>query len=62
MKRIVEHVIPPKLGYALIVKQGQTLRITDLEGKQRHAPVHPLPPDDDVREGDAGAQGRARHP
>jgi uncharacterized protein len=34
MKRIVEHVIPPKLGYALVVKKGQTLRITDLEGKQ----------------------------
>jgi uncharacterized protein YcgI (DUF1989 family) len=34
MKRIVEQIIPPKLGYAVVVKKGQTLRITDLEGKQ----------------------------
>jgi hypothetical protein len=34
MKRIFEHVIPPKLGFGLIVKKGQTLRIIDLEGKQ----------------------------
>ena len=34
MKRIVDHVIPPKLGFGLVVKKGQTLRITDLEGKQ----------------------------
>ncbi len=34
MNRILEHVLPPKLGFALIVKKGQTLRVTDLEGKQ----------------------------
>jgi uncharacterized protein YcgI (DUF1989 family) len=34
MKRIFEHVIPSKLGFGLIVKKGQTLRIIDLEGKQ----------------------------
>jgi uncharacterized protein YcgI (DUF1989 family) len=34
MPRILEHVIPPKLGFGLVVKKGQTLRITDLEGKQ----------------------------
>jgi uncharacterized protein len=34
MKRILEHVIPPKLGYALVVTRGQHLRIIDLEGKQ----------------------------
>jgi uncharacterized protein YcgI (DUF1989 family) len=34
MKRLVEHVIPPKQGFALTVKKGQTLRIIDLEGKQ----------------------------
>ena len=34
MKQILEHVIPPKLGYGLVVKQGQHLRIIDLEGKQ----------------------------
>jgi len=34
MPRIVDHVIPPKLGFGLVVRKGQTLRITDLEGKQ----------------------------
>ena len=34
MPRVLEHVIPPKLGFGLVVKKGQTLRITDLEGKQ----------------------------
>jgi uncharacterized protein YcgI (DUF1989 family) len=34
MPRILDHVIPPKLGFGLVVKKGQTLRITDLEGKQ----------------------------
>ena len=34
MKRILEHIIPPKLGYGLVVRQGQTLRIMDMEGKQ----------------------------
>ena len=34
MKRILEHVIPPKLGYGLLVKRGQHLRVVDLEGKQ----------------------------
>jgi uncharacterized protein len=34
MKRILEHVIPPKLGYGLVVKRGQHLRVIDLEGKQ----------------------------
>ncbi len=34
MKRIVEHVIPPKLGYGLAIKRGQHLRVIDLEGKQ----------------------------
>ena len=30
MPRVLEHVIPPKLGFGLVVKKGQTLRITDL--------------------------------
>ena len=34
MKRILEHVIPPKLGYGLTVKRGQHWRVVDLEGKQ----------------------------
>src|SRR6266849_10106757 len=34
MKRILEHVIPPKLGYGLVVTKGQRWRVTDLEGKQ----------------------------
>ena len=34
MKRIVEHVIPPKRGHGLVVTRGQHLRIIDLEGKQ----------------------------
>jgi uncharacterized protein len=34
MKRIFEHVIPPKEGFALTVKSGQHLRVIDLEGKQ----------------------------
>jgi uncharacterized protein len=34
MQRILEHVIPPKLGYGLVVKQRQHLRVIDLEGKQ----------------------------
>src|SRR5260370_41147497 len=34
MKRILDHVIPPKLGFGLVVKNGQSLRIIDLEGKQ----------------------------
>jgi uncharacterized protein len=34
MKRILEHMIPPKLGYGLALKRGQHLRVIDLEGKQ----------------------------
>jgi uncharacterized protein YcgI (DUF1989 family) len=34
MKAIREHIIAPKLGFALIVETGQLLRVTDLEGKQ----------------------------
>ena len=34
MKRILDHVIPPKLGFGLVVKKGQSLRVIDLEGKQ----------------------------
>src|SRR5260370_15246303 len=33
-KRILDHVIPPKLGFGLVVKKGQNLRIIDIEGKQ----------------------------
>lgn len=29
-----QHVIPPRSGYALVVKRGQRLRLTDLEGQQ----------------------------
>src|SRR5215831_1399549 len=32
--RILEHVIPPKAGYGLVVARGHQLRIIDLEGKQ----------------------------
>src|SRR5215470_612749 len=46
MQRIVEHVIPPKLGFGLVVKTGQTLRITDLEGKALHVQfADPLRPE-----------------
>lgn len=34
MKTVHEHVMPPKSGHAVVVKKGQHLRITDLEGKQ----------------------------
>jgi uncharacterized protein YcgI (DUF1989 family) len=34
MKLIHEHVMPPKSGHAVVVKRGQHLRVTDLEGKQ----------------------------
>ena len=34
MKLIFEQVMPPKTGLAVIVKQGQHLRVNDLEGKQ----------------------------
>lgn len=34
MKVVHEQVIPPKTGLAVIVKQGQHLRVIDLEGKQ----------------------------
>src|SRR5918911_4392427 len=34
MKQVHEHVMAPKSGHALTVKQGQHLRITDIEGKQ----------------------------
>ena len=34
MKRVHEHVIPPKGGYALVVKQGQHMRVTNIEGTQ----------------------------
>jgi uncharacterized protein YcgI (DUF1989 family) len=31
---VLEQVMPPKTGLAVIVKRGQHLRVTDLEGKQ----------------------------
>jgi uncharacterized protein len=34
VNQIHDHVMPPKSGHAVEVKQGQHLRITDLEGKQ----------------------------
>jgi len=34
MVRILGHVIPPKLGFGLLVNKGQYLRIVDIEGKQ----------------------------
>jgi len=34
MKKIFDHVIPPKSGLAVEVKQGQHIRIIDLKGKQ----------------------------
>jgi uncharacterized protein YcgI (DUF1989 family) len=34
MKRILDHVIPPKLGFGLLVNKGQNLRIIDIGGKQ----------------------------
>ena len=34
MHLILARVIPPKLGFGLIVASGQHLRIVDLEGKQ----------------------------
>jgi len=34
MKLLLQHIIPPKLGFALVVAKAQTLRIIDLEGKQ----------------------------
>src|SRR5260370_39629661 len=37
MKRILDHVIPPKLGVGLVVKKGQNLRIIATEGKQGDA-------------------------
>lgn len=34
MNLINEHVMPPKTGHSVFVKEGQHLRVTDLEGKQ----------------------------
>jgi uncharacterized protein YcgI (DUF1989 family) len=34
MQRLFERVMPPKTGLAVVVKAGQHLRVTDLEGKQ----------------------------
>lgn len=34
MKSILDQVMPPKSGLAIVVKKGQHLRVTDLEGKQ----------------------------
>ncbi len=34
MKLLLEHVIPPKGGYALVVKKGQHMRVTNIEGTQ----------------------------
>jgi uncharacterized protein YcgI (DUF1989 family) len=34
MKRIFDDFIPPKRGFGLVVKTGQSPRIIDLEGKQ----------------------------
>jgi len=32
MKRILDHVIPPKLGFGLVVKKGQSLRVIGFLG------------------------------
>ena len=34
MRQISEYTIPPKGGYAVVVKKGQQLRITNIEGTQ----------------------------
>ncbi len=34
MKQISEYTIPPKDGYAVVVKKGQHLRVTNIEGTQ----------------------------
>ena len=34
MRSVHEHVIPPKVGYALVVKKGQHMRVTNIEGTQ----------------------------
>ncbi len=34
MQTLHSHVMPPKSGHSLIVRRGQHLRVTDLEGKQ----------------------------
>lgn len=34
MRRLFEQVIPPKTGLAVLVKAGQHLRVTGIEGKQ----------------------------
>src|ERR671924_633761 len=34
MRALLEHVIPPKQGFACTIATGQQLRVTDLEGKQ----------------------------
>jgi uncharacterized protein YcgI (DUF1989 family) len=34
MRTVLEQVIPPKEGFAVTVRRGQHLRVTDLEGKQ----------------------------
>lgn len=34
MELVHEHVLPPKSGHAVVVRRGQRLRVTDLEGKQ----------------------------
>jgi uncharacterized protein YcgI (DUF1989 family) len=34
MKTILEHVVPRKTGYALVVKKGNHMRVTNIEGTQ----------------------------
>ncbi len=34
MTELLNEILPPKTGRALIVRRGETLRVTDLEGKQ----------------------------
>ena len=34
MQKIFEQILPPKSGLAVLVKEGQHLRVTDLEGQQ----------------------------
>jgi uncharacterized protein YcgI (DUF1989 family) len=36
MKRVFDHVMPPKLRLSLVVKKEQSLRIIDLEGTAFH--------------------------
>ncbi len=31
---VIDHVVPPKSGYSCVVRKGQHVRVTDIEGKQ----------------------------